>query len=623
MPHIKFILFLLCSTFIWLMTNGQSTNEVSFFPISGFHENEIDVQLSGFDSIYYTVNNEQPTLSSNLYTDPVRVPKSFPNQISLIQSTHLSYEDHWPNNEFGFQPPTQDLRKCTTIKARGFKDGILQNDVFEAKYFITNSPHSFPTFCVDLDSLALFDFDSGIYLPGQFWDHENPGWTGNYYQRGDEWEKPALVTYFDEFGEQKFSLIAGIRVSGNGSRRKPQKSLKLYFRSEYGENDVPNLFFPERNFDRYKRLVLRTPFTYWYWSGGRNLLFQDALIHRIVWECQADLEVSLSKPASVYLNGEYWGIQNIRETHDKFFLSDLTGAERDDINLVDGATLVPRDGDSTQFVELMEFVLNNDLAISSNYEHVTSKIDLRNYIDYYVMQTYFGNKDWPINNHLVWNIQSKNSPFRWFFFDLDGAMDEVDLDPFLFMDSGTDYPSVFFRKIMENEDFRSLFLERYNRHLQNGLRTNRTIEILDEFIALYKPEIENHINRWNNPLDYSSWNKSCLAAYRFFEQRPCLIKDVLQERFGKSQIQSFDCGYHQTDFEVYPNPVSNVLNLKFDSTAFIDSELIIVNSLGTKVSSKKITSMNQLVDVSDLQSGIYIALVVVSEQQIAQKFVVN
>lgn len=602
MSKLQCIIWLLLTVYGLQNCFGQIPSQISFSPSSGFYKDEVDVQLSGFDSIYYTVNGEKPTVSSTLFTVPIRVQKSFPNEISLIQSTHLPYADYWPNDEFGFQTPIQDLRKCTTLKARGFKDGVLQNDVFEAKYFITESPHTTTTVCIDLDSLALFDFDSGIYLPGQFWDTESPDWTGNYFQRGEEWEKPATVTFFDESGEQQFSTQAGVRISGNASRRKPQKSLKLYFRSEYGENDIPNLFFPDRNFDRYKRLVLRTPFTYWYWSGGRNLLFQDALIHRIVWESQADLDVALSKPASVYLNGEYWGIQNIRETHDKFFLSDLTGADRDDINLIDGATLIPRDGDSTQFAELMEFVWNNDLTVSSNYEYVTSKIDVRNYIDYYVMQTYFGNKDWPINNHLVWNIQSENSPFRWFFFDLDGAMDEINLDPFEFMDSGTDYPSVFFRKMMETESFRAQFLERYKRHLENGLKPSKTRKILDQFVAMYQPEVDNHIFRWGNPVNYDKWYQSCLAAYRFFEQRPCVIKEILAERFDSD----FDCTYNEIGFQFYPNPSSNFVQLSLEHTSFVNRKIRVINSLGKEVLTDVVTSLNQTLDISTLNQGIYI-----------------
>lgn len=624
--HIKQVFFLLIGILISANSLfGQIPYQVNFSHPPGFYHTEFTVALSGFDSIYYSVNGTDPNTSSPLYNAPIVIEKSFANSASTIQSTHLPYADYWPNDEFGFQPPKGDLRKVITLKARGVQNGILSDDIYESKYFINSKKHTISTFCIDADSLALFDFDSGIYVPGQFWEEENANWSGNYFQRGDAWEKRASVTFFDENGSQQFSTEVGIRISGNASRRKPQKSFKLYFRNEYWQNEVPNLFFPDRPIETYKRLILRTPFTYWYWSGGRNLLFQDALIHRIVWESNANLDVSLSKPASIYINGEYWGIQNIRETHDKFFLEKLTGADRDDINIVDGTTLIARDGDASQFANLMDFVKSNDLTNSENYAYVASKIDVANYIDYYVMQTYFGNKDWPVNNHLVWNIQSESSPFRWFFFDLDGALDELDLDPFQFMENENENTTVLFRKLMENDAFNQRFLARYVRHLNNGLKPSRVSKILDEFVALYAPEVESHIGRWNNPIDYNQWYSSCISAHRFFEQRGCYIKSFLINRFGDSKLSEFDCNYsnEQTGFAIYPNPASTKIIVAFKNTNVLNQQLSILNNIGTLVKEVNVRYLKQEIDVSELSQGVYFVRISLKNEVLIEKLIIN
>jgi hypothetical protein len=76
------------------------------------------------------------------------------------------------------------------------------------------------------------------------------------------------------------------------------------------------------------------------------------------------------------------------------------------------------------------------------------------------------------------------------------------------------------------------------------------------------------------------------------------------------------------DFLVYPNPVSDVLNL--ESTFKVANQLQIFNALGELVYEKKNTSFNRMnVDISNLSPGLYTVNLTGANQTVSQKILVK
>src|SRR5699024_1841092 len=103
---------------------------------------------------------------------------------------------------------------------------ILDNQLFESEL---------PVVSLIVDSYDLFDENEGIYVPG-VWYEEDSKWSGNYSLKGREHEKLATVDFFHKSGDFDFHQNIGIRINGRSSRRFPQKSLRLYPRSDYGQS---------------------------------------------------------------------------------------------------------------------------------------------------------------------------------------------------------------------------------------------------------------------------------------------------------------------------------------------------------------------------------------------------
>lgn len=74
---------------------------------------------------------------------------------------------------------------------------------------------------------------------------------------------------------------------------------------------------------------------------------------------------------------------------------------------------------------------------------------------------------------------------------------------------------------------------------------------------------------------------------------------------------------HEEIIEVYPNPVSNQLNI--DATQFSLREVRIINNTGALI--KEITTDLNQIDVSDLPSGIYFINLVGEEGSVNKRFV--
>ncbi len=74
-----------------------------------------------------------------------------------------------------------------------------------------------------------------------------------------------------------------------------------------------------------------------------------------------------------------------------------------------------------------------------------------------------------------------------------------------------------------------------------------------------------------------------------------------------------------TNFTIYPNPAQNIITI--DNTSGINiSEIWIVDLLGKKVNKKLVSNLNkQTIDVSELNKGIYLAVLFNNENQIGSK----
>ncbi len=332
---------------------------------------------------------------TNQYTAPLTIVdrSSQPNDVSAISSTYSYNPAYLPANP---------VFKGTTVRVKVIKPGYLSSRVVTKNYFITplgSAKFSLPVVSINLNEDRFFEYNNGIYVAGKdfdTWRAANPNGSasgsqaGNYYRETNA-ERKGNISYFVN-GVEVINQDVGLAIRGGVSRRFESKSLTVYARSDYGDNDLSYKFFSNLPYTNYERLTLSN-------SGGdfKSTMFRDALNQDLCKELNPEKEAY--QPSVVFVNGEYWGILNLRERYDDNYFKRVYNATATDFLTNDA---VPSEGDATNYNAMVSYLNSNSMAVPSNYNYIKTQLDPDSFTDYYISNIFFPNEDWPNNNLFCW-----------------------------------------------------------------------------------------------------------------------------------------------------------------------------------------------------------------------------
>ncbi len=579
------------------LTAHTQNDTVVFSASGGFYEEVFALELYNVNPqnhIRYTTNGNRPTAKSPLYEGPL-----------LLDTTKYSKSNIYtiidcPEAEF-YLPDS--VQHCIVIRAAVFDENdSCVSGVRTNSYFIRAlgcDTHGLPVVSLCADSLALFDYETGIFVPGIHYDPLDPNWTGNYYEEGREWERRMNIEFY-ELDNTGINQQAGLRTHGGNGRRFQQKCVKIYAREEYGKKRFKHKFFetiPQNNF---KHLVLKPFAASWNQSG-----VNDHICNQIA--AQLNIESLASRPVALYLNGEYWGIYYIHERPDERYLEDHFDVDIDRVNLIRAWNPFADCGTIEHFLELFQWMEDADLSTFEAYDYVKTKIDIDNFIDYQIFELFSENGDWPANNMRCW--QEGDGKWRWIFFDGDACLRWMTFHAF---DNAIDegnavWPSnwkatLFFRRLLENEDFKMQFNGRFYELLNTAFSYDVTKPIFDNIKATIIDEVPYQSERFGFPEDMDKWNEDMGHMNWFLMKRAEYIQVPI------SELVSVDAHESQT-LSCYPNPTIGDIRLSFDADAHGNTEVDIYDMMGRKVFIQHCTVIqghNDIVLQPDLKAGVYV-----------------
>lgn len=589
----------LCFVFLCLFACSlRAQQQISFSPAGGIFREPCGITLSFHEEsceIHYTLNGNTPTVQDATYDGPLTLSETlYSHSVIYTLNIHSPLEENYvPEN----------VRHAIVIRAAAFDTlGNRVSAVTTQSYFVKNldcDTHGLPVLSLCADSTALFDYETGIMVPGIFFDPENPKHTGNYYQKGREWERLCNVECY--VGDTcYFNQQAGLRTHGDQSRRFSQKGLKLYARKEYGKKRFDFPLFETTDLSSFKHLVLKPFCASWFQSG-----VEDYLCDRMA--AQLNVESGANQPVVLFLNGEYWGIYLLKEKLDEDYLSDHLDVDEEDCTIINNWTGTVDCGDNTGFNAMMLWLAEADLTDSLAYDYLCSLIDLPNFIDYIVFETFIKNADWPSNNMRCW--QENDGPWRWIFFDGDACLTELDFDAFANVTyTGDDiWPSsrtatLLFRKLLDNSEFISQFNARYHELTTGALAYENTYPYLGQARQWLQHEIPYQSERFGEPASLESWEAVMENIRLFLEMRPKKAYEELYALLSSphSRVSQLSC---------FPNPSSGSVFVSFQSESSGMMHLSVYNCLGQRVFSRTVAVQkgdNQIPLHLDLPAGIYL-----------------
>ena len=511
----------------------------SLLPAAGFYTADVSVSAIAYDpdvTIRYTTDGSTPTESSPVLTPPLAVSGRAGQTPVLAMINHTAPEaPPW----VAWNPPVGDVFMGTVVRARAFKEGSAPSPVATSTYFVDPgmpTRYTLPVISVVTDAANLYDYNTGIYVPGVNYDPADFYNTGNYMMNGSAWERPVHVEFFETGGQLKFSQDAGARIHGGGSSVNPQKSLRLYADGYSDSGEFRYKIFPTRWMTGYTRFILRSSGNDWL-----STLFRDGLIQGLMEGTEVDLQAY--RPSIVFINGEFWGIHNLRERYDKYYIESHHGYE--DVDLLEPGEI--DEGDDIAWNELQRHVYFNDLRVPAAYQYVKDRVDFDNYIDYNLIEIYCRNTDWPSVNVRKWRPRTPTGKWRWMLYDTDSGMGmgggptAYAQDMLGFATAASAPPHYYpngdlftrmLRKLLRNDEFRVRFINRMADLLNSRFETSEVIAQIDAKQAAILPHMQEHLDRWARPDTLANWNSRVETMRNFATERPAYLRQHSVKFFG-------------------------------------------------------------------------------------------
>lgn len=489
------------------------TSEIEFSFQAGYYEHAIDLELLTTEKnakIYYTLDGSIPNENSFLYGKAVKISERT-KEANRYTNKWYTPVDFGKEEAYCYNPEQQ--YKATVVKARLFfpENGSWSKDVWTNTYLI-GAEYTMPIVSLSVSEELLFDEWTGIYMPGKAYDdfinsdeerlQDKRFWPGNYF---DDKKVTGYLEFFEE-GKNVLERPITLRICGAASRGNAQKSFAVYAWKDGERSTFSYPFFGEQckningnTMNEFSSLRLRA-----FGNDSRRSMFRDALSQKIVDEL--NLGIQHYQPCILLINGEYFGVYEIRENRDDLFFEEHFGIKEG--NLVktelfrlteDNANIYEKD-----FLELIDFVRKNDLYLEVNYEYVKSKLDVEQFVDYIIAEQYLNNIDWPKNNIIAFRSTKKNSDseyedgkWRFVLYDLDYAINYQAENNFKTLRESDSYVSILLNALLDNPDFCDLYCLRFEEMLNQYFEPSKVLNIQEEFENEFAPEIEESLKRWN------------------------------------------------------------------------------------------------------------------------------
>lgn len=462
---------------------------------SGYVKKGTAIEILSDAPVYYTLDGSVPTKESTPYAGAVTV------------------------------------NGTTTLRARTIAPGAVPSEVVTRTYLVEEK-HDLPVVCLSTDADGLFSEKRGILATGSGASAEFPYVGANYWQ---DWERPIHFEYMSADGVPQVAFDGGVQVFGQFSRALEQKSLAIYLRDRYGPDEICCPFFESGAVNVFSSFVLR--------NSGQDFSsahLRDAFC-AMVMKGQVDVDIMDYRPVAVYINGDYFGLYDLREKINGDYLENHYGIDKHNTDLIKGNRIVQL-GSLDDHTALLDYVKTHDLRDDAVYRRVCEWVDIDNLIEYWMCESFFCNTD--TGNIRFYREKEAGAKWRWIFFDVDWALYpstyKVNSIQRYLNPKGhgvnNGFHTTLMVNLMKNPNFRARVLKLHKKHLATTFEKERMLRLFDRMAAEIEPEMHRHTARWKS-VSYEKWQRSVKELRAIVSQMPELFKEKMKTGFSMTQAE--------------------------------------------------------------------------------------
>lgn len=445
---------------------------------AGYYASPISVSLSSPESgvtIYYTTNGTDPDNTDNVYSAPI------------------------------------NLNSTTVLKAVAYSStsGILRSFVVTNTYFFGADTHAVYTVSVSGDQIG------------------NGAWGG---------DEVCTVEIFAPDGTFLAEARGDSNEHGNDSNAYGQRGFDYITRDAMGyDNEIQHPIFHHSDRTGYERIIFKAAANDNYpFAPGAHI--RDAYVHELSILGNLKLDERKTESCIVYLNGQYWGVYEMREKVDDIDFTDHYYDQPEgfvDFLKTWGGTWADY-GSGNDWYDLVNFITTNDMTVQANYDYVLTQYNTHSLIDYFILNTYIVSMDWLNWNTAWWRGRHPDGDarrWRYALWDMDASFGHYinytgipstapTSDPCQIEGMGNiggqgHVPAL--NALFENDDFLADYINRYAMHSNTIFSCETMLAVLDSMVAVIEPEMTRQCQRWGGSV--AGWQGELQLLRDFIEAR--------------------------------------------------------------------------------------------------------
>lgn len=450
---------------------------------AGFYSSAQTLSISSPDAnvtIRFTLDGTEPTAASTIYSAPL------------------------------------NINTTTVVRAKAFSSNPdIPASFTETNTYFINVTHSFAVLSVCGTNLNL--------LFG-----------------GNQTVREGSVEYFDDNLVFRSEATGTFDKHGNDSWAYPQRGVDFVARDQFGTNHgILHKIFATKNRQEFQRIIIKAAANdnYPFETGGAHI--RDSYVHHLSQTGKLYLDERSWAPIILYMNGQYWGVYDIREKVDDHDFTDFYYNQSEfDIQFLKtwGATWSEYGGPQAQtdWNALRNFITSNNMAIQSNFDYVDSLYNWKSLVDYFCINSYIVSQDW-LNWNTAWwrglNPNGDKKKWRYVLWDMDASFGHYvnytgipdtspNADPCNadnLPDPGGQGHTQILNALMANQTFKQYYISRYIDLGNTVFSCSNMLNLLDSMIAVITPEMPGQIGKWGGSL--AGWQNNVQQMRNFIQQR--------------------------------------------------------------------------------------------------------
>lgn len=457
----------------------------AFSAAPGFYAGTQNVTITCSDvtaTIRYTTDGSVPTTTSTLYSGPVS-----------ITTTKVLRAKAFSTNEPSF--------------------------TMSGTYFI-NVNHTVPVVSVagaGSSSVATLLNGNGGIMPQGFFE---------------VWE--ADKSFVDK-GEGEFNK------HGNDSWAYDQRGFDFVMKDQFGyDHEIDHQIFPNKTRDHFQRLILKPAANdnYSFETGGAHI--RDAFVAQLSQNAGLKLDERTWRPCVVYVNGQYWGVYEIREKADDHdFTNYYDNQDKYHLQYLKtwGSTWEEYGAPNAipAWNSLRAYINANNMGVSANFNYVDSLLNWESLVDYFVLNSYVVTQDW-LNWNTAWwrgtDPAGDKKKWRYTLWDMDATFGHyinytgipdpsANADPCnvenLPNPGNQGHTDILEKLINENPMVEQYYISRYIDLVNTHFSCPYMNALLDSMINQIAPEMPQQCTKWGGTV--AGWQANVQALRDFINLR--------------------------------------------------------------------------------------------------------